>query len=321
MKRLAYLFLRLSTAAVLLLISSPVPADMYVTESGKVGIGVSDPAETLQINGSIRGNRNGALRISTPTGYTDIGPKNKSFSHFSTDRDKFYFNRALNVNSGTISSYDENLKLQTAGTTRVTIKKSNGNLGIGLTSPQYKLDVNGTIQTNAQANAGHHVNLKALSATEGGQVTLNYGGRTGYGEGASTWNIDVLEQDLRFFRYNSSGQAAVLMKMSESGPVEIFGNLRVHGQVTWPDRVFKKGYRLRTLEEVEEFVGRRKHLPDIPSEEEVAEQGVTVMDMFAKQLQKIEELTLYMIKLKKENKRLKKRMAVLEEKVNALQQQ
>ena len=115
-------------------------------------------------------------------------------------------------------------------------------------------------------------------------------------------------------------RSAPLMKMAESGPVEVFGNLRVHGQVTWPDRVFKKGYRLRTLEEVEEFVGRRKHLPDIPSEQEVAEQGVTVMDMFAKQLQKIEELTLYMIKLKKENKRLKKRMVVLEEKVNVMHQ-
>jgi hypothetical protein len=186
-----------------------------------------------------------------------------------------------------------------------------GRIGIG-TSPSQALDVNGIIQTNFKTNAGHIVNLKSMSSAEGGQVTLGYGGNSSYGEGPSTWNMDVYGSNLRFFRYNAAGQPAVLMELSENGPVQIYGNLRVHGQVTWPDRVFKKGYRLRSLEEVETFVGQNNHLPDIPSEQEVEEQGVTVMDMFAKQLQKIEELTLYMIELKKENKRLQKRVAALE---------
>jgi len=316
-KKNSYLCLLLT--AVLLFVCSPATAEMYVTESGNVGIGVADPAERLQINGCIRGNQSGALRISTPSGYTDIGPKNAGFSHFTTDRDKFYFNQGLWVNSGLIGSYDEDLSLHTGGATHVTVKSASGNVGIGITNPKNALDVNGTIQTNVQANAGHHVNLRAMTAAEGGAITLGYGGNTGFGEGPSTWNIDVLGSDLRFFRYNAAGQPAVLMQLSESGPVQIYGNLRVHGQVTWPDRVFKKDYRLRSLEEVESFVGQNRHLPDIPAEQEIEEQGVTVLDMFAKQLQKIEELTLYLIELKKENQRLKKRMAALEEKVKSLQ--
>ena len=42
--------------------------------SGKVGIGTQSPAEALHINGSLRGNQGGALRISTGNGYVDIGP-------------------------------------------------------------------------------------------------------------------------------------------------------------------------------------------------------------------------------------------------------
>ena len=319
MKGFNNICLLVTTWVVLLFASGPAAADMYVTETGNVGIDVSNPVEKLQINGCIRGNQSGALRINTPSGYTDIGAKNAGFSHFTTDRTRFYFNQAVWVNSGLIGSYDEDISLHTGGTTHVTVKKSNGYVGINNTNPKSPLDVNGTIHTDFQANTGHHVNIKAMTAMEGGAITLGYGGNTGFGEGPSTWNIDVYGSDLRFFRYNPAGQAAVLMTLSEDGPVQIYGNLRVHGQVTWPDRVFKKGYRLRPLEEVASFVGQNQRLPDIPSEQEVEERGVTVLDMFSKQMQKIEELTLYLIDLKKENQHLKKRMAVMEKRIQAMQ--
>jgi len=113
---------------------------------GKVGVGTTTPAEKLHVNGSVRGNRNGALRISTGNGYVDIGPKNTVWAHFTTDRGKFYFNKEIRVNTGFIGSYNQNLSLRTQGTTRMTILKSNGNVGIGTTTPNNKLDVNGTIR-------------------------------------------------------------------------------------------------------------------------------------------------------------------------------
>jgi len=112
-----------------------------------VGIGTTAPAEKLHINGAVRGNQNGALRISTSSGYVDIGPKNTGWSHFSTDRSKFYFSAEIRVNSGAIGSYSGNLFLRTQGTTRMTILNSNGNVGIGTSNPTYKLSVNGNIRT------------------------------------------------------------------------------------------------------------------------------------------------------------------------------
>ena len=62
----------------------------------------------------------------------------------------------------------------------------------------------------------------------------------------------------------------------------------------------------QSLEEIENFVKKNKHLPNIPSASEVANNGVEVGDMQAKLLQKIEELTLHLIQLKKENEEIKK---------------
>jgi hypothetical protein len=73
----------------------------------------------------------------------------------------------------------------------------------------------------------------------------------------------------------------------------------------WADYVFADGYQLRSLEEVEQFVKENKHLPGVPSAEEVHQSGIDVAAMDAKLLEKIEELTLYMIELKKENQALR----------------
>ena len=328
MKKYANLCLLLTTTIVLLIVSSLAAADMVVTETGKVGISTDTPGYELTVNSSIgTPNMNHPyLVLNSSSSGSNTNEQSSQISLGESGRGSASLHLAYTGNGysyigmGRLGA--DNIPDYYA--MRMYYKNRNiyfpGRLGIGTANPATNIDVNGTIQTSIQANAGHHVNLKSMTATEGGQVTLAYGGKSGYGEGPSTWNIDAYGSDLRFFRYNAVGQPAVVMQMSENGPVQIYGNLRVHGQVTWPDRVFKKGYRLRTLEEVETFVGQNQHLPDIPSEQEVEEQGVTVMNMFAKQMQKIEELTLYMIKLKKENRRLKKRMAVLEEQVNSMQQ-
>jgi hypothetical protein len=80
----------------------------------------------------------------------------------------------------------------------------------------------------------------------------------------------------------------------------------------WPDHVFQSNYNLMSLNEVEAFINTNKHLPGVPSEKEVAENGVNVGKMNATLLQKVEELTLYMINLQKENDALKVRVSNLE---------
>ena len=89
----------------------------------------------------------------------------------------------------------------------------------------------------------------------------------------------------------------------------------------WADYVFQNDYTLKPLHEVEQFIKENKHLPEVPSEKEVKENGNNLGKMDAVLLQKIEELTLYLIEqnksieqLKKENETLGKKIANIENK-------
>ena len=73
----------------------------------------------------------------------------------------------------------------------------------------------------------------------------------------------------------------------------------------WSDFVFNNDYRLASVYEVEKYIKENKHLPEIPSAKEVYDNGIDVASMDAKLLQKIEELTLYLIQQQKEIDRLK----------------
>lgn len=75
---------------------------------------------------------------------------------------------------------------------------------------------------------------------------------------------------------------------------------------TWSDFVFNENYRLKNIREVENFIDKNKHLPDVPSARQVAEEGYSQHDMNKVLLQKIEELTLYIIQQQKEIDGLKK---------------
>lgn len=75
----------------------------------------------------------------------------------------------------------------------------------------------------------------------------------------------------------------------------------------WADYVFAKDYKLRSLAEVESFIHTNKHLPGMPSAGVlVKEGGIDVNQMFAKQMEKIEELTLYIIEMNKKLEKLEK---------------
>jgi len=83
----------------------------------------------------------------------------------------------------------------------------------------------------------------------------------------------------------------------------------------WADYVFADNYKLMSLYDVERFINENKHLPDVPSAQQLVDEGgIDMNDMFARQMAKIEELTLYLIKLQKENDQLKQRITNLENK-------
>ncbi len=82
--------------------------------------------------------------------------------------------------------------------------------------------------------------------------------------------------------------------------------ITVADSVMWPDFVFKPDYKKMDLDKLDSYIKTNNHLPDMPSAKDVNRDGVDVGTMQAKLLQKVEELTLYLIDLKKENDELKK---------------
>ena len=74
------------------------------------------------------------------------------------------------------------------------------------------------------------------------------------------------------------------------------------------DYVFAEDYNLKSLSEVENYVNEHKHLPGVPSAAEMEAEGISVSQMSNILLEKVEELTLHMIQLQKENAALKQEM-------------
>src|SRR5690606_13623607 len=77
-------------------------------------------------------------------------------------------------------------------------------------------------------------------------------------------------------------------------------SVKVKLQDAWPDYVFDESYTPSSLAELETFIKINKHLPDMPPAKEVKEEGIDLGEMNAKLLEKIEELTLYIIQQDKD---------------------
>lgn len=169
-----------------------------------------------------------------------------------------------------------------------------GFVGIGK-SPNYTLDVAGTINATEIL-----VNGQPISAGSGGTVN-------GITEMSGKLGIALDDNSIL------STTSLTDYKLFVGGGM-IAEKVQVKTEANWPDYVFEPTYNLRSLSEVEQFISKNKHLPEVPSAKEMDSNGHNLGKMDAVLLQKIEELTLYMIDLKKENEALKNRVESLEKK-------
>jgi hypothetical protein len=80
----------------------------------------------------------------------------------------------------------------------------------------------------------------------------------------------------------------------------------------WADFVFEENYRLMPLSQLEDYIRTHGHLPDIPSTEEATNGDISLGEIQTKLLQKIEEMTLHLIRLEKENEELWRRLKSLD---------
>lgn len=99
------------------------------------------------------------------------------------------------------------------------------------------------------------------------------------------------------------------LKVGDGFSCDAQGNMKVkHLKVTltdWPDYVFSKDRRLMTLGELEAYIDRNGHLPGIPSATEVERDGADLGEMNKLLMEKVEELTLYILDLQKQIDELK----------------
>lgn len=147
--------------------------------------------------------------------------------------------------------------------------------------------------------------------------------------------ISVGRHGIRFFTSATSTAAPTeKMTISDSGNVGIGTSktsnhkLAVEGSIgareiqvevgAWSDFVFDKDYSLRKLDDLERYIQTNNHLPDIPSEKEVQENGINLGESDAKLLQKIEELTLYTIQQQKQLNKQTKLIEQLKKEVEEL---
>ncbi len=107
-----------------------------------------------------------------------------------------------------------------------------------------------------------------------------------------------------------------------AGKIAAYDEIKVFTNGTsFPDYVFAPEYKLRSLKDTETYIKENHHLPEVPSAAEIAKEGMSLNGMSEILLKKIEEMTLYLIEmkkdsdiLKKENEELKKRLEILENK-------
>jgi hypothetical protein len=209
--------------------------------------------------------------------------------------------------------------------------ESDGNVGIGTENPQAKLDVgypsDNTLKSvlarldegnnsgegtylgvksyyTQPVNGESYPDVKSFSLEHKFYNQINSGINfyRGWSEQGGSLGISVHDgrEIARFYHWGLNLAGTIRAKEVK---IEATG---------WSDFVFDKNYNLPKLSDVEKHINDKQHLPGIPSEKEVLENGVNVVDMQAKLLQKIEELTLYVIDLKKENEEQNERIKELE---------
>lgn len=260
-------------------------ASSVYNNSHNIGIGTSSPATKLHIiNGD---NPNGHLKLTVPnSGQFDLSGRTMTLG-----------GDFINV-TGLLNDH---LFLQDASNGNILMVQGGGNVGVGTVSaPSAKLTVEGL------DNDGVTGAFEVRSAGNGQRMIFD--GNEIDVEGTSL----ALHLNANTMRPVTIGTLNIAdgYMLSVDGKV-IAEEMRVQLSSAWPDYVFNDSYELMTIEEVDESIKKNGHLPGIPSAGQIDSEGLNVGDMQKRMMEKIEELTLYVIALNKKNLELEKRIEKL----------
>jgi len=270
---------------------------MTILNNGYIGIGTATPLSKLEVNGGdllirnlTNADNNSAIMISqsiNEPGYTTFGTSLRTITQ-SAGGNTYGLQFFTQLNSST----GQTEKMRITG---------NGYVGIGTTNPNAKLEINSKddsnevlLRFNASPFYPDNYNLRLEKILESnGNFNWQFNQNQGYDN-----------RNMMTFRYNGNigiGCTTPDSKLTVNGTihatevkVDLLGGC---------DFVFKDDYKLMDLKKLEEFVKVNQHLPEIAPEKEMVENGVNMKELQIKLLQKMEEMTLYIIE---QNKRIEK---------------
>ncbi|WP_113614389.1 hypothetical protein [Chitinophaga flava] len=288
--------------------------NLRIKGNGNVGIGTSSPTERLTIAG---GSTPGLLFTSGP-GFTYGIIKFGTIDHYIKSGVvggmELYDNSSIRLMASKTLSFSTDNFRDTSQSKELMTILNNGNIGIGTTKPGAPLSFASYVGAkillygDSALNFGLGIQnylLQIYTSGKNSDIAFGYGSSAAFTETMrikGNGNVGIGTKDPGDYKLAVEGKIGAREVEVKSGP--------------WPDFVFDKKYTLRTLQEVEDFISTNKHLPEIPSEETVKKEGINLGNMNALLLQKIEELTLYVIDQDKRIKAVEKENAILREKVN-----
>jgi hypothetical protein len=270
---------------------------LTISDNGDVGIGTISPSAPLAIAGLGASNGVPILVISE-----------------NTSTDEFVFEGDFGGTGETGNS----LKLQTYWGCNAMTWRGDGNVGIGTDNPAGKLEV---IATEEKESGVHFLFNASHPSGNNNATTMKI--LSARGDAANDMALLEVANSISTKLYvRGDGNVGIGTTNPGSYQLAVNGHIRtkeITVETGWSDFVFTDNYQLMPLDRLEQHIKVNRSLPGIPTEKEVKENGIEVGEMQAKLLEKIEELTLYVIELKKENEDLRKANVNLEKRISVLE--
>lgn len=307
-----------------------------IATNGNVGIGNQSPDHLLQVY-----NTNSPNNPTLAIGKSNANTAGQSTLRFFAGNGTI--NNSFDVQYNKTASTDRLGFFGGVGDEILTLENPSGNVGIGNNDPQYRLDVKDTkpgadlrfrLWNNTTNSAGTEtridlpvfngaagLSIRSMGTSAAGGFNVGfYDAWMHTGQDGSYLHLSAGDAQthakkhltIRHDGYVGIGTTNPDKALTVKGTVhaeEVLVDLNVPG----PDYVFEKNYDLLSLEEVEAYINQNKHLPEVPSAKEMEANGIKLMEMNLLLLKKVEELTLHMIELKKENEQQSREIQKLKE--------